>query len=90
METPLDLIARPEDCALKVPIAETTCDPRFAASCRRDHSGSRCKENKTAGIAPPFPAFFLGFPSVFLSARRFMVAVIVKGLRGALSASLSA
>jgi hypothetical protein len=60
LETPLDLIARPEDCALKVPIAETTRDRRLAASCRRDRSGRAAKRIKLPGWHP-FPGLFLGW-----------------------------
>jgi hypothetical protein len=40
-------------------------------------------------MAPPVPAFFPGFPSFFFNARRFRVAVIGNGFRGALSASFT-
>jgi hypothetical protein len=41
-------------------------------------------------MAPPVPDFLPGFPSFIFNARRFSVAVIGNGFRGALSASLSA
>jgi hypothetical protein len=40
-------------------------------------------------MAPPVPAFLLGFPNFFFNARRFSVAVIGNGFRGALSASFN-
>jgi hypothetical protein len=45
-------------------------------------------ENCRDGIN--FPGIFLELFGFFLSGRRFEVAVLIKGLRGAISASLSA
>jgi hypothetical protein len=41
-------------------------------------------------MVPPIPAFLPAFPGFFFNARRFSVAVVGNGFRGALSASFSA
>jgi hypothetical protein len=59
---PLDLIARPEDCADKV-LTKRPDKRRFAASYRRIHAGRETR-NQFAGTAIPPPGFFLStFPN---------------------------